>query len=71
MNSFLLTSINRKKALEIATRKPPLNDELTRILSEIDTKLDTISKPYADIKHLSAIPDEEGILFMIDCVLSY
>ncbi len=30
--------------------------------------LDAISKPYVDIKHLSAIPDEEEILFMISCV---
>jgi hypothetical protein len=58
MNSFLSTSTNRKKALEFATSKPPPNDQLTSILLEINTNLQSISKPYADIKHLREIsPD--------------
>ncbi|CAF0760996.1 unnamed protein product [Adineta steineri] len=67
-NSFLSTSTNRNKALEFALSKPPPNDELTTVLLEIDVDLRALSKPYADIKNLSAFKEEEEILFMIACV---
>ena len=68
MNSFLSTSTNRKKALEFATSRSPPNDKLTTILLEIKVDLAAKSKPYADIKHLSAFSEEEEILFMFGCV---
>ncbi|UJR07872.1 hypothetical protein I4U23_012154 [Adineta vaga] len=68
MNSFLSTSTNRKKALEFATSRPPPNDTLTSILLEIKVNLKAKSKPYADIRHLSAFSEEEEILFMLACV---
>ncbi|CAF3054440.1 unnamed protein product [Rotaria sp. Silwood2] len=68
MNSFLSTSTNRKKALEFATSRPPPNDTLTSILLEIDVNLHYLSKPYADIKRLSAFPEEEEILFMVGSI---
>ncbi|CAF1117100.1 unnamed protein product [Rotaria sp. Silwood1] len=68
MNSFLSTSTNRNKALEFATSRSPPNDELTSILLEIDVNLNYLSKPYADIKRLSAFPEEEEILFMVGSV---
>ncbi|CAF1148361.1 unnamed protein product [Rotaria sordida] len=68
MNSFLSTSTNRKKALEFATSKPPPNDELTSMLLEIDVNINYLSKPYADIKRLSAIPEEEEVLFTVSSI---
>ncbi|CAF3696016.1 unnamed protein product [Rotaria sp. Silwood1] len=68
MNSFLSTSTNRKKALEFATSRAPPNDTLTSILLEINVDLNANSKPYADIRHLSAFSEEEEILFMLGCV---
>ncbi|CAF1190958.1 unnamed protein product [Adineta ricciae] len=68
MNSFLSTSTNRKKALEFATSRPPPNDTLTSILLEIHVNLYAKSKPFADIRTLSAFPEEEEILFMLGCV---
>lgn len=68
MNSFLSTSTNRKKALEFAMSRPPPNDALTSILLEITVDLNANSKPYADIRHLSAFSEEEEILFMLGCV---
>ena len=68
MNSFLSTSTNRQKALEFATSRPPPSDELTSILLELEVDINLLGKPYADIKHLSAFPDEEEILFMFGAV---
>jgi hypothetical protein len=68
MNSFLSTSTNKKKALEFATSRPPPNDQLTSILLEIFVNIRSTTRPLADIKHLSAFPDEEEILFMFGCV---
>ena len=68
MNSFLSTSTNRKKALEFAISRPPPNEKLAPILLEINVDLAAKSKPYADIKHLSAFAEEEEILFMFGCV---
>ncbi len=68
INSFLSTSTNRKKALEFATSRAPPNDTLTSILLEINVDLNTNSKPYADIRDLSAFSEEEEILFMLGCV---
>ncbi|CAF1473206.1 unnamed protein product [Rotaria sordida] len=69
MKSFLSTSTNRKKALEFAISRSPPNDELTSILLEIDVNLNYLTKPYADIKRLSAFPqEEEEILFMVGSI---
>lgn len=68
MNSFLSTSTNKKKALEFATSREPPSDKLTSVLLEIDLYVSASSRPYADIKHLSAYPTEEEILFMFGCV---
>jgi len=68
MNSFLSTSTNKKKALEFATSRPPPNDQLTSILLEINLHLNDLTKPFADIKLLSAFPKEEEILFMFGCI---
>lgn len=68
VNSFLSTSTNRKKALEFATSRAPPTDQLTSILLEITLNLNSITRPYADIKHLSAFPEEEEILLMFGSV---
>jgi len=68
MNSFLSTSTNYEKAFEFATSRPPPNDKLTSILLEIDVDLLSDSRPYADIRHLSAFAEEEEILFMFGCI---
>ncbi|CAF2115438.1 unnamed protein product [Rotaria magnacalcarata] len=68
INSFLSTSTNREKALEFARSQSPPNDELTTILLEIQTDLQAVTKPYADIKHLSAFSKEEEVLFMFSMV---
>ncbi|CAF0954587.1 unnamed protein product [Adineta ricciae] len=63
-NSLLSTSLNRKKAIEFvgfATMK----DDYIRALFEIEIDLNEITRPYALISHLSDIPDEEEVLFMI------
>ncbi|CAM4903311.1 unnamed protein product [Rotaria socialis] len=67
-NSFLSTSTNKEKALEFAKSQSPPNDELTTILLEIQTDLKAVTKPYADIKHLSAFSKEEEVLFMFSMV---
>ncbi|CAF1026308.1 unnamed protein product [Adineta steineri] len=68
MNSFLSTSTNKKKALEFATSRAPPNDIVTSILLEITVDLNAKSKPYADIRNLSAFSEEEEILFMLGCI---
>ena len=67
MNSFLSTSTNRKKAIEFASSRSPTNT-LTTILLEIDLNLEEWSRPYADIKRLSAFAEEDEVLFMFGCV---
>ena len=68
VNSFLSTSTNRKKALEFATSRSTPTDQLTSILLEITLNLNSLTRPYADIKHLSAFPEEEEILLMFGSV---
>ena len=68
MNSFLSTSRNKKKSLEFALSRSPPNDTLTSILLEIHIDLSVNSKPYADIRHLSAFSEEEEILFMLGSI---
>ena len=68
MNSFMSTSTNRKKAIEFATSRPPPSESLTTILLEITLNLENWSRPYADIKRLSAFSDEEEILLMFGSI---
>ncbi|CAF1289719.1 unnamed protein product [Rotaria sordida] len=68
MNSFLSTSTNQKKAIEFATSRPPPIDTLTSILLEMNVPIGPSTRPFADIKHLSAFPSEEEILFMFGAV---
>ncbi|CAF1448623.1 unnamed protein product, partial [Adineta steineri] len=68
MNSFLSTSTNKTKAVEFATSRPPPTDQLTPILLEINVDLNAFTKPFADIKHLSAFSEEEEILFMFGAI---
>lgn len=67
MNSFLSTSTNRKQALEFTTSRTR-TDVLVPILFEIDLDLTNWSRPYADIKRLSAFAKEDEVLFMFGCV---
>ena len=67
-NSFLSTSTNYLKAFEFATSRPPPNDQLASILLQIEVDLYSMTKPYADIRHLSAFAEEEEILFMFGSV---
>jgi tetratricopeptide (TPR) repeat protein len=68
MNSFLSTSSNKEKALEFAKSRIPPNDELTSVLFEISVNIQSPSRPFAAIKHLSAFSEEDEILFMFGSV---
>ncbi|CAF1376748.1 unnamed protein product [Adineta ricciae] len=63
-NSLLSTSLNRKKALEFISLGT-MKDDYIRALFEIEIDLNEITRPYALISHLSEIPYEEEVLFMI------
>ncbi|CAF0816016.1 unnamed protein product [Adineta ricciae] len=67
MNSFLSTSTNRKQALEFAMSGTK-SETLTTILLEIKLDLRQSSRPYADVKNLSAFAKEDEVLFMFGCV---
>ncbi|CAF3133097.1 unnamed protein product [Rotaria sp. Silwood2] len=68
INSFLSTSTNRNKAIEFATGRPPSTNDLTSILFEIDVNINYLAKPYADIRRISAFPEEEEILFTVGSI---
>ncbi len=64
-NSMFSTSTNRSLASLFVNSSTQSIDELQNVLFEIEIDACKVSHPYANISHLSAIPDESEILFMI------
>ncbi|CAF0835705.1 unnamed protein product [Adineta ricciae] len=69
MNSFLSTSTNREKAIDIIiNRSAPPNENSVSILFEFVIDLCAPPSSYADIRHLSAFSDDEEVLFMFGSI---
>jgi tetratricopeptide (TPR) repeat protein len=68
MNSFLSTTVERKKATAFLPQNNWTTDQLQYVLFEIDIDPSLETKPYADISAHSRYPNEHEVLFMIGCI---
>ena len=68
MNSFLSTTVERKKATAFLTQNNSTTDQSQHVLFEIDIDPSLETKPYADITALSRYPSEREVLLMVGCV---
>ena len=64
-NSFLSTTLDRSLALFLLDSLSQRNDQSQNILFEIELDTRHMSRPFGDIFSLSAIPNENEVLFMI------
>jgi hypothetical protein len=68
INSFFLTSRNRKRALEFINNVAP-SDGIRQILFDIKVDIRLSTKPFADVTKLSYFEEEEEeIIFMLGSV---
>ncbi|CAF1604356.1 unnamed protein product, partial [Didymodactylos carnosus] len=67
MNNFLSTTFSRKTAVKFA-KQVTVNNDVERILFEMEADTRLLTKPFANIEHLSYYEEENEVLIMLGSI---